>query len=505
MRRAKYILVNLCRFVLALTFIFSGFVKAIDPLGTQYKIAEYFEAVHIAGYVPGWAQLVISIGLSGLEFTLGILLLLAIQRRRISKVTFGFTLIMLIITFWLMIGNPISDCGCFGDALKLTNAETFAKNVVLFAASCVIGYWPLYQKRFISKTNQWIATNFTVIFIIVASVLSLYHLPIFDFRPYYIGQNIKKGMEIPKGAKQAKFKTTFICEKNGVIKEFDENNYPYNDTTWVFKDSHQEIIEKGYEPPIHDFSISDPKTGDDLTDSILMREGYTFLLIAPFLDSADDSNFGDIDAVYEYAQENHYPFYGVTASTEESIRHWRDITGAEYPFYQADGTMLKTVIRSNPGLVLLYKGTIINKWSHNDLPEVSELNAPLSLLSIGHEPEDNTWTKIVMIIVCYVFPLVLLIVADRFWAWSVWVKKKEQWMYEKEKRLVQNEVKRAEKVIHTAGKVVGSVGKVKDTADTAAKTTGKAVEPMGKVADTMGAATETIADKDKKKKDFNKQ
>ena len=439
MNKIKSILVNLSRILLALTFIFSGFVKAIDPLGSQYKIAEYLEAVQLSAYIPDWAQLILSVGLSAIEFTLGVMLLLAIRRRLASKLSLIMMVVMTLVTLWLTVSNPIQDCGCFGDAIHLTNTQTFIKNIVLLTAAIILACWPLYQVRFVSKTNQWIAFYFTIVFIVTASTLSLYHLPIFDFRPYYIGQNIKKGMEIPKGAKLTTYKTTFICEKNGVTKEFTENDYPYNDSTWVFKDTHQEILEKGYEPPIHDFSITDEKKGEDLTDSILTKDGYTFLLIAPVLERADDSNFGEIDAIYEYAKENGYDFYGLTASTDKAVKHWRDITGAEYPFYTMDGTTLKTIIRSNPGLVLLYKGTIINKWSHNDLPKQAELNAPLSLIEVGREPENETWTKIVLILICYIFPLTLLIVADRIWSWTRWVRKREEWLKQKEQWLIQKE------------------------------------------------------------------
>ena len=439
MSRLKSILVNICRLLLAITFIFSGFVKAIDPLGSQYKIGDYLTALGMAGKIPEWVQLILSISLSGAEFTLGILLLLAIRRRLVSKLAFVLMLGMTLITLWFTISNPIQDCGCFGDAIHLTNSQTFIKNLVLLVASIVVMRLPLYQVRFISKTNQWIATYFTMIFIVIVSLLSLYHLPLFDFRPYYIGQNILKGMQIPKGAKQTKYKTTFICTKNGVQKEFNENNYPYNDSTWVFVDTKQEVIEKGYEPPIHDFSITDEKTGEDLTEQILNKDGYTFLLVSPMLEVAQDRNFGDIEGIYEYAKENGYAFYGLTASTDKGIKHWRDITGAEYPFYVTDGTTLKTMIRSNPGLLLLYKGTIINKWNHNDIPKVAELNAPLNLLTIGHEPESSTWKKILTMILCYVLPLILLIVADRFWAWTKWVQKREKWIKEKEQRLLKNE------------------------------------------------------------------
>lgn len=432
MNKLKSYLVNLCRALLAITFIFSGFVKSIDPLGTQYKIGDYLEALGLAGQIPEWIQLLASVTLSGIEFVLGVLILLAIRRRMVSKITLVFMIFMTGVTLWLTIGNPIQDCGCFGDALHLSNAQTFGKNVVLLVAAFIVMRWPLYQVRFISKTNQWIATYFTIIFILVASALSLYHLPIFDFRPYFIGQNIQKGMEMPPGAKETQYKTTFICVKDGVQKEFDENNYPYDDSTWVFQDTKQEIIEQGYEPPIHDFSITDAKTSQDLTQDILSKKGYTFLLVSPHLEMAEVKNFGDINSIYDYAKANGYGFYGLTASTERGINHWRNATGAKYPFYTTDGTTLKTMIRSNPGLLLLYKGTIINKWGHNDLPTPEELNAPLSLLSIGHEPENNTWLKILMIVLCYILPLILLIVADRIWAWTKWVKKKEEWVKEKE-------------------------------------------------------------------------
>lgn len=133
-------------------------------------------------------------------------------------------------------------------------------------------------------------------------------------------------------------------EKNGVRKEFTLDNYP--DSTWQFIDSKTEQIKEGYVPPIHDFSI-ELADGDDITDSILSRKGYTFLLISPHLSQADDSNFGGIDQLYEYAQDEKIPFYCLTASTEKEIQRWEDITGAEYPFCITDETTLKTIIRSN--------------------------------------------------------------------------------------------------------------------------------------------------------------
>ena len=423
-QRLLKMIVNLCRIIVAVTFIFSGFVKAIDPIGTQYKLQDYLGAIGMAGILPNWTLLAVAVFLAAIEFCIGIFLLFAIQRRLISKLTVAFMAFMTMVTVWIVVADPVKDCGCFGDALHLTNTETLIKNIVLLVCSLVIMYRPLAMFRFVSKSNQWIVTNYTIVFILVSSGLSLYYLPIFDFRPYHIGVNIPRGMEIPKGAKLPQFKTTFIMEKNGQRKEFTLDNYP--DDSWKFIDSKTVQTSEGYIPPIHDFSITDNKTGLDLTNSVLSHKGYTFLLIAPHLETADDSNFGDIDRLYEYAQSYDIPFYCLTASTTKAIKRWVDLTGAEYPFCITDEAVLKTIIRSNPGLLLLKDGTIINKWSHNNLPNEAKLSRPISQSSLGKMPKDSVPAKILEIVLWFILPLTLLTLADRLWAWSKWVRLKEQ-------------------------------------------------------------------------------
>lgn len=414
------LLVNVCRFLLGAVFVFSGFVKAIDPLGTQYKIQDYLAAVGLAQYVPDIVTLLSSVALSALEFSLGVFMLFAMHRRLVSKLVVLFMAVMTLVTVWLAIFNPVKDCGCFGDAIHLTNIETLLKNVVLLAASLVVAKWPLSMYRFLSRSTQWIAINYTILFILIISGYCLYHLPLFDFRPYHVGMNIRQGMAIPKDAPQPEFETTFIMEKNGVKKEFSLENYP--DSTWQFVDSKTVQTKEGFVPPIHDFSIQ-RADGEDITDSILSCKGYLFLLVSPHLETADDSNFGNIDQLYEYCQDNHYPFYCVTASTGKAITHWENITGAEYPFRFADETTLKTIIRSNPGLVLLKNGTIIRKWSHNDIPTTEELTAPLSKLEIGKLPNDGIGGRLLKIALWFFLPLLVLVFADRTWAWTKYVRK----------------------------------------------------------------------------------
>ncbi|MCK8621126.1 triose-phosphate isomerase [Prevotella sp. E13-27] len=374
--------VNLCRLLLAVVFILSGFVKAVDPVGTQYKLEDYLEALHLGGFVPELALLAVAVVLSAVEFCLGIFLLFAMRRRSATVLTLVLMCIMTPLTLWLALADPISDCGCFGDAVVLTNWQTFAKNVVLLGAAVVVARWHKDMFRFVSETNQWIAINYSVLFILAVSALCLYDLPLFDFRPYHIGTDLRKG--------------------------------------W------NEMIE-GKESPYTDFFIERSTDRSDITEDVLNDTSYVFLLVSPHLEVADDSRLDLINELYEYATEHGYSFYGLTASNEKAIAHWRDITGADYEFCLTDETTLRTIIRSNPGLLLLKNGVVIRKWSHNNLPEIDEgfAAAPLSTMEIGQMPGDSVPRKITSILMWFVLPLVLLSIADRTWMWTKWLKKKQ--------------------------------------------------------------------------------
>lgn len=376
----RKILVNIARFVVALTFILSGFVKAVDPMGTQYKIADYLAAMHIGQYVPDFVPLIASVLLSATEFWLGVCLLFAIRRRVVTRIILVWMIIMTPLTLWLALTNPISDCGCFGDAIVLTNWQTFWKNVILLVCAALIAWQPLDMLRFVSRTDQWIVMNFTALFILIVAGTSLYKLPYFDFRPYHIGTDLRKG--------------------------------------W------QQMME-GEESPYTDLFMQS-EDGTDITDSILNLKGYVFLLISPHLEQADESQFDKINQLFEYAQEKGYPFYGLTASGVKAMNRWRNGTGAEYKLCQTDDIVLKTIIRSNPGLLLLRDGKIIRKWSNNDLPEETMLTDRLEKIEIGKMPEDSVPRKVTTIILWYILPLVLLTIADRLWAWTNWLKKKEK-------------------------------------------------------------------------------
>jgi triosephosphate isomerase len=392
----KKVAVNIARIVLAIVFILSGFVKAVDPLGTQYKITDYLEAMRLSNLVADFITLSSSILLSAFEFGLGICLLFAIRRRLVSRLVLLFMLVMTPLTLWIAIADPVSDCGCFGDAVVLTNWQTFAKNVILLALAMMVARWPLEMVRFVSRSNQWIVVNYSAVFILAVSGWSLYDLPYFDFRPYHIGTDLRRGWNEMMEGKES----------------------PYAD---LFMERLYDIEETG-----GDSTANGQTESEDITEQLLSHRDYVFLLVSPYLEQADDSQLDLINQLYEYAEDNDYPFYCLTSSGIRGIRQWREMTGAEYPFCQTDATTLKTVIRSNPGVLLLKDGVIIRKWSHNALPDEYALTDRLERLEAGKMPEDSVPQKILFIVLWYVLPLVVLTIADRLWAWSRWVKKKEQ-------------------------------------------------------------------------------
>ena len=378
----KKLAVNIARLVLAVAFILSGFVKAVDPLGTQYKIHDYLGAMGLGSMMPDFVTLSAAVLLSAVEFIFGICLLFAIRRRLVSKLVLALLVVMTLLTLWLALANPISDCGCFGDAIVLTNWQTFWKNIILLACAVIVWKHPLEMPRLIGEPSQWIVMNYSGVFILlVIAARSLYTLPQFDFRPYHIGTNLREG--------------------------------------W------QRMMD-GEDSPYAEFFMELTDEGEDITQQVLDDEGYTFLLVSPHLEQADDSQLDELNQLYEYSLDNGYPFYCLTASSERGISHWRDITGAEYPFCFTDETTLKTVIRSNPGLLLLHDGTIIRKWSHNNLPGEEELTGKLEDSELGQLPTETVASKILWILTWFVLPLVLLTLADRLWAWSNWLRKKKK-------------------------------------------------------------------------------
>ncbi|MGM0530819.1 MAG: BT_3928 family protein [Bacteroidota bacterium] len=361
-------LYTVSRIIVGIVLIFSGFVKGIDPLGSNYKFIDYFTAFGIEFLNP--IALYLGVLLSTFEFVLGAVLIFHVKPRATSWILLVFMGFFTLLTFYLALTNPVQDCGCFGDAIVMSNWETFWKNVIIMVFVMIIF---INRNKFQSPYSnkwQWGITGISAIIMLGFSVYCYHHLPIFDFRPYKVGANIPDKMKIPEGAPKPEYETILKYKKNGEVKEYTMDSLP--DSTWQWVETKNVKVKEGYQPPIEDFTISTLE-GEDITDIVLNQDKFTFMLIAYDLGEADKSEMDEINRLAEFCNNaNNCSFICLTASLEEEIEAFKNNTDASFSFYQADEIKLKTIIRANPGLMLMKKGTILDKWHNNDLPSPRE-------------------------------------------------------------------------------------------------------------------------------------
>ncbi len=363
----------LARIITGLVFVFSGFVKALDPVGSSIKFSEYFEAFHMGILIH--MALPLAILLCAAEFMIGLNLLAGLRMKFTAWLLILFMSFFTVLTFISALTNPVSDCGCFGDALKLTNWQTFWKNIVLLIPAVIV-----FLNRKISSPGQpsreWplVFTNF-----LLSCGLSFYciwHQPILDFRPYNTGAYIPGKMIVPEGAEPDLYETRLIYEKDGHRQEFTDQNFPWQDTTWKWVETRQKLIKKGFEPPIHDFSIT-TFDGEDITNQVLADSGYIFLIIAPHLNKASRKGMEKLNNLALKCRELGFDVYGLTSSPNSQILDYTVKFQPAFDFCTTDETTLKTIIRANPGVMLLYHGTILGKWNFRDAPAAKVLTADL--------------------------------------------------------------------------------------------------------------------------------
>jgi triosephosphate isomerase len=396
MKKLQNIFLSICLITLGLTFVFSGFVKAVDPVGGAIKFTDYFNALNLTFLNP--ISLPLSILLASIEFLIGIHLVMRIHVKVMSWLALIFMSFFTILTLYIAIANPVTDCGCFGDALKLTNWQTFFKNMVLLPMAIVVFINRSTLGSSLGLFRQWILTSLYTAFILIVSLFGIQHLPLFNFRPYKVGVNIAEAMTIPPGAPQPIYETRFICEKNGIKQEFDEHNYPYNDSTWVFVEQKSTLLQEGYKPPIHNFSLRNME-GGDVTDQVLNDEQPVFLFISSNLEKMDRSNLKTLTDIHILALEKGFKFYCLTSSLPEQIKKFDIGLRVGLDYLTMDETEIKTMIRANPGLILLSKGTIIETWHGNDIENARDFENPISgALKMTEEKENR-----IMLITCILF------------------------------------------------------------------------------------------------------
>lgn len=366
------IIIQLARIIVGITFIFSGFVKGIDPWGSAYKFIDYFFAMGLEWF--NWAAFPLGVLLAFIEFAIGVGLLFNIFVRLSSWLAFIFMIFFTVLTLWIALYNPVSDCGCFGDALVLTNWQTFYKNIVLIILTWIVFAHRNNMPRIMPGIIPKIGGAIVVVIYVITAVYSYNHLPVFDFRPYKIGTNIPEAMSIPEGAPQPEYENIFYYEnKNtGEIKQFTEENYPWEDTlNWEFNNLESLLIDKGYEPPIHDFTIETPE-GENIIDFFIYDEDYVFMIIAYDLKKSNIESQDKINILAEWAMEQGYEFICLTSSLPDDSQKFAQQHQIQYEFFNCDEITLKTIIRSNPGLMVIKNGTIVAKYHYNDIPDPEE-------------------------------------------------------------------------------------------------------------------------------------
>jgi len=353
------IITQIFRLIVGVTFIFSGFVKLVDPIGTKIKLLEYFgDDVLNLTFLNDYA-LIIGIFMIIAEFGLGVWLLFGLKSKQTSILLLIMITLFLFLTWYSAYYNKVTDCGCFGDAVKLTTWETFYKNVVLF----IMIVWLLKYHRYIKPVLAEKTTKFLAIFIYSLGLFvmkySLNHLPVIDFRPYAKGKNIQKGMDIPEGAPQAKFKDTWYYKVDGEVKEFSNEDEPWNIEGAEFVDRKTETLSEGYVPPIHDFSIENDDKGD-ITEDVLQADEI-YLIISSNPDEMDEKAISSANKLAQKLTKEGKKVIGMFSHYDEEI-----LPKFDFELFLADETTLKTMIRSNPGLIKLQKGTVVEKKSWRD-------------------------------------------------------------------------------------------------------------------------------------------
>jgi uncharacterized membrane protein YphA (DoxX/SURF4 family) len=363
----------LSRILFGLVFIFSGFVKAIDPLGSAYKFQDYFMA-----FGTEWlffTALPMAIILSTLELVIGIAVLSGIKMRYSAWGGLLFMIFFTPLTLYIAISNPVPDCGCFGDAIILSNWDTFYKNILILAAAIVVfinrkTVKPLWSE----KGDNFLLAGLTALTVLL-SLYCIRYNPIIDFRPWKVGNDIRE-LVIPT-PERAEIFLIFENKKTGEIKEYHSGNYPWDDSEWMAQwelvDQRREVTTPFREAEIENFYIED-EYGDDLTEYFITKEEFWFMVVAHNLHRTNSRAFDrKITPLASDAAEHGYDLIVLTGSTLDNVDDFRHARQTPYDFFLSDDIELKTIIRSNPGLLLMKDGVVIEKWPHRRIPDFKSI------------------------------------------------------------------------------------------------------------------------------------
>lgn len=364
------------RFLVGILFIISGLIKLNDPIGFSIKLEEYF-VIFGFDWLSSYA-LALSVIICAVEVVLGIALLMGILMDKLSWVLLLMILFFTWLTGYSAVTNKVTDCGCFGDAIKLTPWQSFSKDVVLLFFIGIIFWKRKLIQSSIPKVKQVSYLLFAYLLAMVVGIYSVMYLPKVDFLPYKVGNNIPELMKYPDGAPRDSFETKMIYAKDGKEQAFTLQNYPWQDSTWKWVRTDNILIKEGYKPKIKDLRISDAD-GNDYSEDIINRPDYTLWVVAYDFEKTNIKAFDKINALAN-ALEKEYKIksIGLTSSNDLTTENFRHEHNVGFPYYYCDATTLKTMVRANPGILLVRQGIVIGKWSHRGLPDYESFKSLLT-------------------------------------------------------------------------------------------------------------------------------
>ena len=360
------VITQISRILVGVLFILSGFIKANDTIGFSYKLEEYFEIFHMpffAHYAVGIAMVICIF-----EIMVGVALLIGAY----SKLNAWLLLLMIIfftfLTGYSAITNKVTDCGCFGDAIKLKPVQSFMKDLVLLVFITIIFAGHKHIKSiFANKTIQSLALFVAFIVTTFFTIYTYMFLPRIDFLPYKVGNNILEQMVCPVNEKCDSFSMVFIYEKDGKKQEIALDEIGKVDSTYKFIERKDKLVREGYHIPIMDFKLFDAG-GVEFTDSLLNGTDYKLILVQKNITESRKNLEMQIANLAEDWQKSGKKFWALTASPLYEVEIYRHENQLAFPYYNMDGTPLKSMVRSNPGLILMKGTVVIKKWGAYNLP-----------------------------------------------------------------------------------------------------------------------------------------
>ncbi|MDO4722796.1 BT_3928 family protein [Porphyromonas circumdentaria] len=401
-------LVESSRFILSTVFLFSGVIKAIDPVGAGLKMAEYLHTFQMP--VDSFWSMILGISMAAFEFSIGALLLMGIWRKWTAWITFVTMLFMTSLTLYLALYNSISDCGCFGEAVKLTNWESFYKNIFLI----LLSYNFLANGR--KVVSAFSCSKGVVAFVVAIggflffAYMNYRHLPMLDFRPYKVGSSLAELILTPDGAPSDEYTYEFVYERNGERRSFDMDNLP--DETWTYVDRYEKLVSKGYTPPITDFSLF--VGSSDVTEEIIETPGMMIWILTPNWEEVSKSLAPTLNTLYSVAQSQGILLYGISSSTKSEEGRWRNSTGTEYPLLFLDATTVKTIARAVPSVLFIKDGVIIAKMNARDLERREEpLREQVDNIYTLGERREPYLLRLLPLFVWFIYTIVSLILSTK--------------------------------------------------------------------------------------------